>query len=87
MVRTQIQLPDDLYRQLKAVAQQKEWTLAETLRRAAEQFLERQPSSPMAPGRWQVPEAQDLGWRGLTHEQVREAALEDAEPAHPMPHS
>ncbi len=40
MIRTQIQLPDELYRQLKRLAAAKEWTLAETLRRASEYLLQ-----------------------------------------------
>lgn len=36
MIRFQIQLPDELYRKLKAICAAKEWTMAETLRRGAE---------------------------------------------------
>ncbi|MBY0373034.1 MAG: ribbon-helix-helix protein, CopG family [Bryobacteraceae bacterium] len=43
MVRTQIQLPDKLYRDLKALAAQQEWTMAETVRRSVEEYLERHP--------------------------------------------
>ena len=39
MIRTQIQLPDELHRHLKQLARVKEWTLAETIRRAAEHLL------------------------------------------------
>ena len=30
MIKTQIQLPDELYRRVKAFAEQREWSLAET---------------------------------------------------------
>ena len=41
MVKTQIRLPDGLYRDLKRLAAAQEWSLAETVQRAAEQFLAR----------------------------------------------
>jgi hypothetical protein len=41
MIRTQIQLPDDLYRRAKAVAKQREISLAEMTRRGLELFLDR----------------------------------------------
>ena len=39
MIKTQIQIPDDLYRRVKRLAESQEWSLAETLRRAAELLL------------------------------------------------
>lgn len=77
MVKTQIQLPDALYHDLKRLAASREWSLAETLRRAAEQFLARYPAKPVED--WAAPVSATVGWRGLTHEQVHEAALSDAE--------
>ena len=79
MIRTQIQLPDALYRELKRLAEAKEWSLAETLRRAAEQFLARYPSPESAQSTWHAPSSSAIGWRGLTHEEVRERALDDME--------
>jgi len=80
MVKTQIQLPDELYHALKRLAKAKEWSLAETLRRAAEQFLARHPAPPATPSTWKPPVSAKVGWRGLTHQQVHEAALDDMEP-------
>lgn len=85
MVKTQIQLPDSLYRDLKRLAARKEWSLAETLRRAAEQFLARHSASVPASSTWTPPVSATAGWRGLTHEQVRERALDDAEDHHRPP--
>lgn len=80
MIRTQIQLPDDLYRELKRLADAREWSLAETVRRAAEQFLARHPHPVPAGSAWQPPVSARVGWRGLTHEEIRDAALRDMEP-------
>ena len=79
MTKTQIQLPDALYRDIKRLAASREWLLAETMRRAAEQFLTRHPvvTPPATP--WRPPVSDTVGWRGLGHEAVREAALDDIE--------
>ena len=36
MIKTQIQLPDELYHKAKAIAEQREWSLAEVVRRGIE---------------------------------------------------
>ena len=41
MTRTQIQLPDPLYRRLKEVASANDWSLAEVIRRATALYLQR----------------------------------------------
>jgi len=43
MVKTQIQFPDGLYKRLKCLAAEQEWSLAETLRRGAELLLATRP--------------------------------------------
>lgn len=81
MVRTQIQLPDALYRDVKRLARSREWSLAETLRRGAELLLARHPPVTDRTTPWQAPVLDTIGWRGLTHEEVRAAALADREPS------
>jgi hypothetical protein len=76
MVKTQIQLPDELYRELKALAERKEWSLAEVLRRGAEYMLGVYPRILNAKPVWQPPEPLNLGgfkapytdWRELANE-------------------
>ena len=36
MIKTQVQLPDELYYKVKAIAEQREWSLAEVVRRGLE---------------------------------------------------
>ena len=43
MVKTQIQVPDELYGRIKQLATEQEWSLAETLRRGAELLLATRP--------------------------------------------
>lgn len=76
MVRTQIQLPDDLYRDLKALAEEKEWSLAEVIRRGAEQLLRSYPKKRSKKAAWSLPKPVHLGafrappedWRSLANE-------------------
>ena len=61
MVKTQIQLPDALYHDLKRVAAAQEWSLAETLRRGAEWIVATHPGAALSPSSpWQLPEPINL---------------------------
>jgi len=55
MTRTQIQLPDELYRRAKNFAAERELSLAEITRRGLELFLERFPESAPRRTKWQLP--------------------------------
>jgi hypothetical protein len=55
MIRTQVQFPDPLYRRLKEIAEQQEWSLSEVMRKAAEHFVERFPPPVVNRGGWQFP--------------------------------
>lgn len=87
MIKTQIQFPDRLYRDLKRFAEEREMSLAEATRRGVEQLLARYPERPDAA--WTLPEARPLGgddffarldWRFHVNqpELVREAGAEYA---------
>ena len=78
MVKTQIQLTDELYRDLKRLAGRKQWSLAETLRRGAEALLERYAEPEVVhPAPWQPPTSGSAGWRGLTAERLRDLVGEE----------
>lgn len=76
MIRTQIQLPDELYRDLKRLADEREWSLAEALRRGAELLLRSYPTERVPRDEWRLPDAVPLGpfgapaedWRALANE-------------------
>lgn len=55
MIRTQVQFPDPLYRRLKEIAEQQDWSLSEVMRKAAEHFVERFPQTVDPRGAWQFP--------------------------------
>jgi hypothetical protein len=81
MTKTQIQLPEELYRELHAFARQREWSLAETFRRGAELLLQVYPEPPSTGKKaWTPPTSNQVGWQGLTPAQLRDAAFADADP-------
>jgi hypothetical protein len=61
MIRTQIQLPDALYREVKRVAAEREISLAELVRRGLETILSRFPAQAESRAAWELPEPQSLG--------------------------
>lgn len=61
MTRTQIQLPDELYREVKRVAAEREVSLAELVRRGLETLLSHFPAHPEARATWELPKPRPLG--------------------------
>ena len=61
MIKTQIQLPEDLYRAAKELAERKEWSLAEVVRRGLEGLLCLFPESRQDAGKWTLPDPRPLG--------------------------
>ncbi len=56
MIRTQIQLPDNLYREVQRVARDQEWSIAEVIRRGAESVIRSYPSLKQKPSDgWKLP--------------------------------
>lgn len=56
MIRTQIQLPDPLYREVRRVAESQDWSLAEVIRRGAEAVVRAYPPSKSRKS-WKMPPA------------------------------
>lgn len=81
MIKTQIQVPEKLYAEIRAFAKEREWSLAETFRRSAELLLQTYPEAPA--GRqtdWTPPTSRRVGWKGLTDEALREVVFTDGDP-------
>jgi hypothetical protein len=74
MIRTQIMLPDEVYRTAKRVASEREMPMAELVRRGIEYMIRIYP--PKQTGEWAFPEGVQLGqprvpvedWRMLANE-------------------
>ncbi len=86
MIKTQIQLPDALYQEVKRVAREREISLAEVLRRGAEYITQAYPPVDRTskdvdlPGPFNVGLADDPfsnnNWRYHLHERVAPTARE-----------
>lgn len=55
MIRTQIQLPDELYERIKRFAAARELSMAEVARRGLEDLLRRYPEPESTDPEWQIP--------------------------------
>jgi len=78
MTKTQIQVPEELFAQIKKFARQREWSLAETFRRGAELLLETYTQEAVPASQpWQPPTSRRVGWKGLTAEQLSDLAFAD----------
>lgn len=78
MVRTQIQLPNDLYQRAKAHAEAREISLAEVTRRGLELFLDRFPEPGNEHKTWTLPVVRSGGIK-VPLEKLRDLAHEDEE--------
>jgi hypothetical protein len=76
MVKTQVQIPDRLYREAKRIAEENELSFAEVVRRGIEQIVRHFPAGRRAPSDWEPPRPRDLGpplapetdWTELSHD-------------------
>lgn len=72
MTRTQIQLPDDVYARAKKLCEAREISLAELARRGIEYILSVYAREPGGADEWRPPKPRNLGWKGLSHAEVKE---------------
>ncbi len=83
MTRTQIQLPNDVYERARKVCKSREISLAELARRGLEYILSVYAREPLGSDGWQLPKPKNLGWKGLSHAEIKEQAqLTTAEVIH-----
>jgi len=76
MVKTQVQIPDGLYREAKRLAEENEMSFAEVVRRGLEEIVRHHPPGRTNRSVWHLPEPFDMGrplatedqWTALSHE-------------------
>ncbi len=76
MVKTQVQIPDELYHRAKQVAADKEWSFAEVVRRGLEYITRVNPPRRTRLPRWELPPPRACGpflapqeeWTELSHD-------------------
>ena len=74
MKRTQVQIPEPLYAEVRRIAEAKEWSISEVFRRAAEQFVAESPSGAVG---WEFPEPRRMGKAKITSDRWRELVADD----------
>jgi len=84
MIRTQIQLPDPLYREVRRIAQAQDWSIAEVIRRGAEAVVRSYPPDKKQTRQtWQLPEPLKAQLLVADAARLRDLARADAEQAVP----
>lgn len=73
----QVQLPDELHKRLSDLANEKEWSLAEPIRRASELLVSVYPRAGHSRKPWRLPEPVSLGKPLIAEEQWAEAMETD----------
>ena len=76
MVKTQVQIPDALFREAKRLAAENEMSFAEVVRRGLEEIIKHHPPGRTQAGSWTLPQPFDLGstlapeeeWTTLCHD-------------------
>ena len=76
MIKTQVQIPEDLFRRAKQVAAEKEWSFAEVVRRGLEYVTQVNPPARRRGAAWRLPPPRKLGlfltpedrWTELSHD-------------------
>jgi hypothetical protein len=76
MVKTQVQIPDGLFREAKRLAAENEMSFAEVVRRGLEEIIRHHPPGRKSGEVWEVPPPFDLGealvpeedWDALCHD-------------------
>ena len=76
MKRTQIQIPDPLYTEVKRLARLKDWSISEVFRRAVEQMILENPSIPTAET-WTLPAPKPMGKEIILPSQWRAVVADD----------
>ncbi len=73
MVKTQVQIPDELYRKAKQIAKEREWSLAEVMRRGLEYMTRACPpasaehfSLPILPAEVFAKNADEIDLKAIT---------------------
>ena len=80
MIRTQIQLPDEVFARAKKLCEAREMSFAELARRGIEYLLGVYAPESSSRQEWQPPKPRRLGWRGLSEAEIkREAQRTSAE--------
>jgi len=79
MIRTQIQLPEPLFNRLKRIADERDWSFAELVRRGMESYASTFPNTPAKPEQWSFPVLRGSGGhlRDISESPAESLAIEE----------
>ncbi len=77
MKRTQVQIPDPLYEEVRRVAGLRDWSIAEVVRRAVEQLVAQYPGIKKAETPWQQPAPRSFGTPAIPPDRWRDVLADD----------
>jgi hypothetical protein len=77
MVKTQIQIPDHLFKEAKRLAQESEMSFAQVVRMGLEQLIRTRPAGRQPASQWRVPKGKKMGLPLVAEEHWTELAHED----------
>ena len=79
MVKTQVQIPERLFREAKRIAAENEMSFAEVVRRGLEEIILHHPPNRHAADAWSLPAPFDMGEPLVGEEQWTELCHDDGE--------
>lgn len=77
MIKTQVQIPDHLFKEAKQLAEESEMSFAQVVRLGLEMILKVRPCGRKPAHSWQVPKGKAMGLPLISEEQWTEVAHED----------
>lgn len=77
MVKTQVQIPDHLFKEAKRMAAESEMSFAHVVRLGLEMVLKARPAGRQPASQWTVPKGKNMGLPLIAEEHWTEIARED----------
>ena len=76
MKRTQVQIPDPLYEDVRRIAERRDWSVSEVFRRAVEEYVSEVPELGEEDG-WVLPKPREMGEPRVAPDQWRDLLADD----------
>ena len=76
MKRTQVQIPDPLYEDVKRIAERRDWSVSEVFRRAVEEYVAEVREVGEGSG-WALPQPREMGEPRVAPDQWRDILADD----------
>ena len=77
MVKTQVQIPDHLFREAKRIASESEMSFAHVVRLGLEMVVLARPAGRQPASQWKVPKGKNMGLPLVAEDRWTELAHED----------